>query len=162
MICAFSGHRPQKLPWGGREDDERCRALKTLLLETVGTLLDRGCDTFLCGMARGCDTYFAEAVLRLRDERDPAARLIAMVPCPGQADRWPARDRARYEALLLASDEVRVLEPAYSAGCMQRRNRAMAETCDLLVTVFDGSPGGTAETVRCAGRLGKPVLSLWR
>ena len=63
MICAFTGHRPERLPWGQNEDDTRCAALKTLLRRTVREVYDRGFHTFLCGMARGCDQYFAEAVL---------------------------------------------------------------------------------------------------
>ena len=31
MICAFTGHRPQRFPWGGNEEDPRCAALKALL-----------------------------------------------------------------------------------------------------------------------------------
>ena len=161
VICAFTGHRPQNLPWGENESDERCLALKELLLRTAERLAQEGCRLFLCGMARGCDTYFAEAVLRLRDERYPEVRLAAVVPCPSQADRWPARDRARRAALLDACDEVRVLEPAYTAGCMLRRNCAMVDEADLLVTVYDGSPGGTGATVRYAEKTGKPILSLW-
>ena len=26
--CCFTGHRPDKLPWGTREEDPRCAALK--------------------------------------------------------------------------------------------------------------------------------------
>ena len=66
MICAFTGHRPERLPWGQNEDDARCAALKTLLRRTVREVYDRGFHTFLCGMARGCDQYFAEAVLACR------------------------------------------------------------------------------------------------
>ena len=55
MICAFTGHRPERLPWGRNEDDLRCAALKTLLRRTVREVYDRGFHTFLCGMARGCD-----------------------------------------------------------------------------------------------------------
>ena len=58
MICAFTGHRPERLPWGRNEDDLRCAALKTLLRRTVREVYDRGFHTFLCGMARGCDQYF--------------------------------------------------------------------------------------------------------
>ena len=161
MVCAFTGHRPQNLPWGENEADARCLALKALLLKTTRTLIQEGCSLFLCGMARGCDTYFAETVLQLRDETYPGIRLAAVVPCPGQAGRWPARDRVRHAALLDACDEVRVLEPVYSAGCMLRRNRAMVDEADLLVTVYDGSPGGTGATVRYAEQCGKPMLSLW-
>ena len=156
MICAFTGHRPQRLPWGGDEQDPRCQALKTLLDAAIQQAAERGCDTFLCGMARGCDTYFAEAVLAR------GLRLEAMVPCPEQADSWQEADRKRYHALLLRCAAIHVLETAYSEGCMVRRNRAMVDRADLLITVFDGSPGGTAATVRYAGKQGVELLPIWR
>ena len=160
MVCAFTGHRPQRLPWGQREEDPRCRALKTLLYSAVLQASAQGCETFLCGMALGCDTYFAETVLR-RKEQDPSLRLVAMLPCPEQARRWPEQDRRRYEALLAQCDRVRVLEPCYSEGCMLRRNRAMVDEAQLLISVFDGQPGGTASTVRYARERGVGILPVW-
>ena len=78
MICAFTGHRPERLPWGRNEDDLRCAALKTLLRRTVREVYDRGFHTFLCGMARGCDQYFAEAVLAARADGAQDAQLCAL------------------------------------------------------------------------------------
>ena len=56
---AFAGHRPEKLPWGSDESDPRCAALKRQIIEAVRAAAGEGYDTFLCGMARGCDFYFA-------------------------------------------------------------------------------------------------------
>jgi len=162
MVCAFTGHRPQNLPWGEDETDERCAALKRLLADTAESLAAEGCTRFLCGMARGCDFYFAEAVLGLRDRKYPGIRLVAVTPCPTQAACWPEKDRARHEALLLAADEVRTNERGYSPGCMLRRNRAMVDEADVLVTVYDGGRGGTAATVRYAEAAGLRIVSLWR
>lgn len=44
---------------------------------------------------------------------------------------------------------------------MLRRNRYMVEHADVLVTVFDGSPGGTAATVRYAEARGIRIVPLW-
>ena len=162
MICAFTGHRPEHLPWGRDEDDPRCRALKILLRRTVQQVYDRGFRTFLCGMARGCDQYFAEAVLELCSAgKLPEAKLCAMVPCPSQPDGWRAQEQARYRRLLAACDSVEVLEPVYSPGCMLRRNRAMVQRASLLISVFDGTPGGTASTLRFAAKQGIEILPLW-
>ncbi len=160
MICAFTGHRPQKLPWGGREEDPRCQALKFLIEGAVDQAAARGCRTFLCGMARGCDTYFAEAVVKRR-ETEPSLRLEAVLPCPEQTDRWPAADRRRFEALLVQCDCITVLEDVYSDGCMLRRNRAMVDRADLLITVYDGSGGGTGSTIQYARSRGVELLPLW-
>ena len=45
---------------------------------------------------------------------------------------------------------------------MLRRNRYMVEHANILLTVFDGSPGGTAATVRYARSRGLQIISIWR
>ena len=67
--CCFTGHRPEKLPWGSDETDPRCLALKAAIRDAVAAAYDEGFRHFICGMARGCDLYFAEAVVDLRRER---------------------------------------------------------------------------------------------
>ena len=78
MTCCFTGHRPSKLPWGHDERDPRCLALKRSLLREIENLYLQGYRRFISGMAMGCDLYFAEAVLELK-ERYPAAALEAGV-----------------------------------------------------------------------------------
>lgn len=160
MICAFTGHRPEHLSWGEDEQDARCAALKQQLARLVDAAYEKGCRTFLCGMARGCDTYFAEAVLHAR-RAHPDLRLVAMIPCPSQSSAWPAAQKSRYEALLAACDDIITLEPAYTAGCMLRRNREMVDLAQLLITVYDGSNGGTGATVRYAKRRGVTIWPVW-
>ena len=36
--CCFTGHRPDKLPWGVREDDPRCTDLKARLAAALDLL----------------------------------------------------------------------------------------------------------------------------
>lgn len=161
MVCTFTGHRPERLPWGSDESDARCAALRTLIQRAVTQACADGFDAFLCGMARGCDMYFAEAVLMAR-ETFPQIRLTAMIPCPTQPDAWPQAERARYARLLAACDAVCVLEPVYSDGCMLRRNRAMVDAAERVITVYDGgAAGGTAAAVRYAQRRGRELVRLW-
>ena len=160
MICAFTGHRPERLPWGQNEDDARCAALKTLLRRTVLEVYDRGFHTFLCGMARGCDQYFAEAVLAARADGAQNARLCALVPCPSQPDGWDAASRTRYWALLAACDQVEVLEDHYSPGCMLRRNRYLVDHSSMLIAVYDGMLGGTMYTLSYAMKRGLETVIL--
>ena len=160
MICAFSGHRPHRLPWGTDELDPRCGALKLRMEQELRRLAEKGTAVFLCGMARGCDMYFAEAVLALKREFSPL-QLWAVLPCRSQTDRWPEPDRRRHEALCRASQRIILLQEEYSSDCMLRRNRWLAEHADCLLTVYDGGPGGTGWTVRAARRRGVPVIALW-
>lgn len=160
MVLAFSGHRPEKLPWGTREDDPRCDALKQEIAKAVEAAAGEGADRFLCGMARGCDLWFAEAVLELAQRR-PGVYLEAYLPCPSQADIWPEEDRVRYRSILRRCSSIHMVEPVYSRGCMLRRNRVMVDRCDVLLTVWDGTRGGTAAAVRYAQETGRRIRGLW-
>ena len=151
--CAFTGHRPAKLPWGYREEDPRCLALKRRIRDAVESAYEEGYCHFLCGMAQGCDFYFAEAVLALR-ALHPDVTLEAAIPCATQADRWPAADRERYVELLARCDEQHLIQQAYSPGCMQRRNQYMVDHSALLLAAFAGLPGGTMNTILYAQRSG--------
>ena len=97
--CCFTGHRPDKLPWGDDEGDPRCLALKARLNQALDRAYAAGCRHFICGMARGADLYFAEEVLALRARR-PGVTLEGARPCESQADGWPEGDRRRYQAIL--------------------------------------------------------------
>ena len=101
--CTFTGHRAEKLPWGYNENDPRCRRLKRTLYDTLEAVYESGFHRFICGMAEGCDLYFCEAVLALREDH-PDITLEAAVPFAGQAEHWGAAQRRRYEALLARCD----------------------------------------------------------
>lgn len=160
MVCAFTGHRPEKLPWGTDESDPRCQALKLQLHQAIFKAYRQGADVFACGFARGCDLYFAEAVLELKKRGEPVC-LMAWIPCPEQADRWPSVDQLRYREALLGCKEVRVLQDSYTPGCMLRRNRAMLDAADMLISVYDGTGGGTGAAVVYANSLGISIDALW-
>lgn len=160
MKMAFSGHRPEKLPWGSSEEDPRCAALKLRIRQAVADAAEQGARSFLCGMARGCDFYFAEAVLQYRKAHG-GVELEAYLPCPSQPNRWDEADRTRYAELLEQCDRVYLVEPEFSKGCMLRRNQAMVDRADVLLTVWDGSKGGTQAAIRYAQRRGVRIQSLW-
>jgi len=157
--CCFTGHRPAKLPWGINENDSRCRAFKDRLRTAVECAILEGSEHFICGMAEGCDLYFAELVLELK-QRYPHITIEAALPCPSQADRWGAASRARYQALLEQCDYETMVAEQYSPGCMQRRNRYMVDHASLLIAVHDGLPGGTRSTIEYAMRQGVSVVDI--
>ena len=69
--CAFTGHRPQNLPWQFNEADINCLKLKQILNQQISQLAKNGFTDFLSGMALGSDTWAAEAVLNLRKKSLP-------------------------------------------------------------------------------------------
>lgn len=157
--CCFTGHRPEKLPWGNDESDPRCAALKRKIYDAVETAYNEGMRHFICGMARGCDFYFAEAVLELRRVHADVT-LEAAVPFPGQADGWPEADRDRWRSILSRCDLETLVQEQYSRGCMLRRNRYMVDHSALVVAVYDGASGGTRQTLEYALRQKIPFLDI--
>ena len=157
--CCFTGHRPAKLPWRYDESDPRCAALKLRIRDAVELAYEQGYRHFICGMAQGCDLYFCENVLKMR-EIHPDITVEAAIPCPTQADSWPAAQRERYRALVAACDFETMVSSQYTSSCMQRRDRYMVDHASLLIAAFDGSAGGTRYTVEYAMGRGLPVVDL--
>jgi uncharacterized phage-like protein YoqJ len=149
--CCFTGHRENKLPWRDDEGDTRCLALK----KELGLALERaylsGMRHFLCGMANGCDLYFAEAVLALR-EKLPDVTLEAAIPWEGQADGWTRAQRARYDAIRERCDYETVVSKSYTPDCLMRRNQYMVDCSALLIAAYSGASGGTRNTILYAMR----------
>lgn len=158
--CCFTGHRPDKLPWGASEEDGRCLELKDRLRAALDRAYGRGMRHFICGMARGTDLYFAEAVLALR-ERRPDVTLEAARPCESQTNAWPPTEQRRYQSILERCDYETLVQHRYDRGCMQRRNRYMVDRSALVLAVYNGIPkGGTYQTLLYAMRRGLTVEQL--
>lgn len=159
ITCCFTGHRPVKLPWGTNESDPRCILLKEQLAATLNGIYESGFRHFICGMAIGCDTYFAEAVLLLKS-RCPDVTLEAAVPCDSQSDKWNRKQKARYEQLLSQCDTVTHVSYTYSPGCMMKRNEYMIDSSSLLLACFNGRSSGTMNTILYAERNGVQTIIL--
>ena len=159
ITCCFTGHRPSKLPWGYREDDLRCLDLKMDIVQALVSLYQRGFRHFLCGMAEGCDLYFAESLLLLRQVHADVT-LGAAVPFRGQADRWSAEQRERYHRILDGCDSVFLQQEQYAPGCMMARNRYMVNHASLLLACYNGEAGGTRNTILYAREQGLEILTI--
>ena len=157
--CCFSGYRPEKLPWGVKESDERCNILKEKIYDALKQIYDSGIRHFICGMARGCDTYFCEAVLSLRAQF-PGITLEAAIPYEAQSAKWLPEEQDRYDRLVYECDYRTYVNREYSSGCMKRRNRYMVNNASVLLTVFDGKTGGTMYTRNYATRKGLNVIEI--
>ncbi|MBR0162656.1 MAG: DUF1273 family protein [Oscillospiraceae bacterium] len=157
--CCFTGHRPIRLPWISNEADRRCAALKEKISDCLHDLYARGYRHFICGMAIGCDMYFAESVLALK-EVFPDITLEAAIPCDSQSDRWTVSQQERYAALIRACDTVTYVSHQYTPNCMMRRNEYMVDHSSVLVACFNGYPGGTMKTILYAQRKGIQTIIL--
>ena len=120
--CAFTGNRPEKLPWQYNESDPRCVRAKQEIANRVREAVRDGYVRFISGMAQGGDVFFAESVLALKDE-NPSVTLECAVPYLGQASRWSGEYRLRYDDILKRADKITVLSDDYTPWCMHVRNR---------------------------------------
>lgn len=157
--CCFTGHRPEKLPWGNQESHPHCVALKESMAAQLEEMYQKGYRHFLCGMARGADFYFCDAVLELRERRS-GVTLEAVIPCEEQAARWSERERERWFSLVERCDGETMLQHHYDKGCMLRRNRYLVDHSSMLIAVYDGMLGGTMYTLSYAMKRGLETVIL--
>lgn len=157
--CAFSGHRPQSLPWRFNETSPDCIRLQKILALEIAKLADSGYTDFLSGLALGVDTWAAKTVLNLR-EKKPALKLHCILPCKSQAAKWPIQAQERYKTILDQADSTVYTSRTYHPNCMLERNRFMLEKADLLIAVYDDrrQRSGTGAAVRYAQKLGCKLI----
>lgn len=157
--CTFTGHRENKLPWKTDESDPRCLRLKERILDAAEAVYHSGIRHFICGMATGCDMYFGEAILHLREEH-PDITLEAAIPCEGQSGQWIQELRRRYDRIISECDYQTVIQRDYTQDCMMRRNRYMVDASSVLISAYNGTPGGTRSTLLYAMRQGLEIIEL--
>ena len=156
--CAFTGHRPSHFHFQYDEQHPDCLALKDCMRTEIMKLVERGIMTFLSGMALGVDTWGAEIILELKPQH-PRLKLIAVIPCETQANKWSDKQRERYFTLLAQCDEEIYVSRRYTRSCMFDRNRYLVNHSDILLAIYDGdSKGGTAYTVRYAQEKKREVI----
>lgn len=150
LTCTFTGHRPFSYRFGYDEGHPDCAKIKILMATQIGALIGNGVRTFLTGMALGADLWSAEIVLRFKKDC-PDIRLIAVLPCETQADKWSVEQRERYFNILAECDETVYISRHYTKGCMLERNRWLIDHSTFVIAVYNGTPkGGTAYAVKYA------------
>lgn len=150
MIICGTGHRPDKL---GGYGPEATIKLIDLAKDWLGVHLPA---SVISGMALGWDSALAEAACQLE------IPWTAAIPFEGQESRWPKQSQDIYKkTLMFAEKVVYVSEPGYAVWKMQKRNEWMVDNSDLVLALWDGSDGGTANCVRYANKVGKEVVNLW-
>ena len=144
MTCALTGHRD--LP-----SDFNINAL----YDALEALILAGYDRFLCGMARGFDLTALRCLADLRMKY--RITLVACIPCIGQANSFPEKDKKLYQSLIGVCAERVILGAKNDAACYLERNRYMVDKADLLFAYLTQTRSGTAYTVRYAEKKGVPV-----
>jgi uncharacterized phage-like protein YoqJ len=152
-ICA-TGHRPKSLGVPNPYSPETFARL----VATAGAWFDQNPEVseVITGMALGWDQAVAVAAIN---------RMLPVhcyLPFPGQADSWPIESHTFYQKLLRQCDSHRTISRGpYHPGMMQKRNEAMVDDAELVLCLWNGEPGGTANCVAYAMKRMVPVENLW-
>lgn len=158
--CCFTGHRPQNLPWKFNEDDERCLKMKENLKKEIIKAIENGYTTFITGMAIGFDMISAEMVLELKKTYS-YIKLIGAIPCKTQDKFWKKKDKQRYKTLLAKLNGIRCIYDNYiGRECMLERNRFMINNSSLVISLFNGTSGGTKNTLEYAKKQNLKIVIL--
>lgn len=140
MTLGVTGHRPNKL---GNEYDYKGPYSKYIRERLREQLIIYKPDRCVSGMALGVDTIFALLCL------DMGIKLTAAIPCFNQDARWSKASKELYHQIL-AHPLVTVhyvTEGPYNSTCMQKRNIWMVDRLNVLLAVWNGTPGGTKNCI---------------
>lgn len=152
LSCCFSGHRSISYELGDQ--------LSQRIRDGIQYLYDNmSITTYYAGGALGFDSLAAEAVIEQK-KKQPDIRLVIVIPCRSQAERWNAADKARYEKINNSADEIICLSEHYYRGCMHQRNRYMVDHSCACICYLTEPTGGTAYTVQYARERGLRIFNL--
>ncbi len=151
--CCFTGHRPEKLNMSEKE-------IKILLEKAIKTAVKDGYLIFISGMARGIDIWAGEIVLKLKN-KTPDIQLICAPPYNGFEKRWEFSEQTLYHYLIEKSDYTEFVCKHYSKACFQMRNVYMVDNSERVIAAYNGSKGGTKNTIDYAMRKGVEVVNIF-
>ena len=160
ITCCFTGHRLQKLAFGSDETCSKCKILKSKLRDESITLIEHFSVThFISGMALGTDMFAAETVLELQEVYSHIT-LECALPCGSQAQEWNEEQRDRYYNILSQCNKITLLQTLYTNDCMQKRNEYMINKSDYVISIWNGTPSGTANTIAYAKQQLKKIVCI--
>lgn len=162
-IFAGTGHRPEKIRLQGRNGYHPL-VFRRLVELAKAALARYRPERVISGMAQGWDQALAVAATEVGIPFD------AYIPFIGQEERWPEESQAFYHTLLAKAERIHVtaeLSPEERkdsrrvARAMNDRNRAMIRDSTTMLALYNGTPGGTGNTIRFCKEKGRKVIHLW-
>lgn len=152
QTCCFTGHR--NIPASQLEEIVARTTAK------VRELISKSYRRFMVGGAVGYDTLAAELLFRLRDVEHMGIKVILAYPFDGYTSGWKEGQKATYERLLPLYDERICVAAAASRGAYLQRDRYMIDASSMCIAYCTQQTGGTAYTIRYAGKKSVPVINV--
>jgi len=179
-IC-FTGHRPDKLKRGYDLESFSYQKLRGILrneiVEVINDIMGKSDETefkFIFGGAIGVDQLMFSICEELKQEAkeyDACAIILEIaIPFEKQASKWYERDVDRYELQKQHADILTFVDTIegyefkgvpvgeYHPAKMMIRNRYMCDNSNIVIAVWNGSKGGTANAVNYAKKIGKEII----
>ena len=166
MKICITGYRPNKLParYGynihSAAYQDLAKTIQCILLMNIMEHQDTRLEC-ISGMALGVDQLFVSVANWFKTSPTYAwlsTKITAAVPCRGQELKWPIPSREEYHKLLALCDNVHyVTNGSFTSTCMEDRNQWMVDNSDIVIAVWDGKSGGTANCIRYAKKQHKTI-----
>lgn len=173
-LC-FTGHRPNKL--AGYDKTAYNDFVNDLAISLEAYVVYKGINTFISGGAQGFDQLAFWAVNKLKKNHPEwHIKNIVYVPFMGQESRWSKFglfSQNEYNTMLNLADKIHVCYPdvkptnnfSMIRDALMGRNEQMVNSSCRVLAMYSHdeddqnklTPGGTAECVRYAKSVGKPV-----
>ena len=134
--CAIIGCSPMCFPWGFDEEDERCAALKLILINQITKLRVEGYTRFTVSMDCGAGLYATEILHGLKDS-DEDLETICYVPYKEQTTKWTSELRDRYFNALAACAEVINVAFEKTVGCEFKAHLEAMKEAETVIAVYD-------------------------
>ncbi|NLT15397.1 MAG: DUF1273 domain-containing protein [Clostridiales bacterium] len=177
ITFCFTGHRPDKLggyDWSTPKNQAVIKVLRSKLITLISEHTGESI-TFICGGALGIDQMSFEIVQELRTTvcKDENIRLVLAMPFEKQDANWyNKKDVEKLRQQRCQADEVVLVDtiPKYQRHTspigtyhplkMQLRNEYMVDRSDVVMAVWNGTKGGTANCVTYAKKKGKEIIQI--
>jgi ribonuclease HI len=159
---SFTGHRPHKLGRNGYAIDAPIRQwIRQMIKAELQRLLAIYPDLeVIVGGALGVDTDAALVAIEL------GITYHVFAPCHEQYKTWKTQEDVNrwveiWEKAPTTGGTTRYIHegPYNGPKCMDDRNKAMVDASNLVISVYDGSSGGTKNCIDYARSKGKEIIN---
>lgn len=180
ITYCFTGHRPDKLGgynWNTKKNQNIMKALRSKIIELINSTNSHESNfKFICGGALGIDQMAFEICYTLKYSTlklNPCKiELELAIPFKKQVSKWFGKDDIdRFYTHQQQADVVTFVDTVkdyeyiggisigdYHPAKMQIRNRYMVNNSDIVIAVWNGTKGGTANCVNYAKKQGKNIV----
>lgn len=164
---ALTGHRPDGLPVRDAynlNQNYYKRMYHWLRNKLINEIKNHGHIEAYSGLALGCDTVWAFAILSVKEDYPNQITFVAAIPDYNQSSRWRSDvDKRRWSSFIRSADKIidtSKIYPNVSYGqLLQLRNLQMIDPADELIAIYNGSThrSGTGNAVQSAKNKSKNI-----